>query len=126
MLGDLALGPERRGEDEADVVLDHDEAGPIPNAGLESRVGHRREAPQRAVIVCGLLRVADPELDVVHAVERQEVLRLGVGILVDVGARLVGGTAGDRVGHRTRLLCCGGARLDRAAQREWSDELPAW
>jgi hypothetical protein len=37
---------------------------------------------------------------VVDPIEREEVLRLGIGVLVDPGTRLVGGAAIDRVGHR--------------------------
>ena len=91
VLGDLAVGAQRAGDDDGDVVLAHHVADPVADAGLEARVGDRREAPQGAVVVGGLLGVADPELDVVDAVERQEVLRLRVGVLVDVGAGLVGG-----------------------------------
>ena len=107
MLGDLAVGTERAGHDDGDVVLAHDVARSIAHARLKPGVGDRREAPQRPEVVRGLLRVAHPELDVVDAVEGQEVLGLGVGVLVDVRAGLVGGAAGDRLGHRTWLLCCG-------------------
>ena len=76
VLGDLAVRTEGAGEDDRDVVLPHDVAGPVADAGLEARVGDRREAPQRAEVVRPPAGVADPELDVVDAVERQEVLRL--------------------------------------------------
>src|SRR5829696_2379351 len=75
----------------------------VANLGLEPRKRGRCEAPQGAVVVRRLARVADPELDVVDALERQEVLRLRIGILVDNGARLVeralAGTR-DRLGHK--------------------------
>ena len=110
VLGDLAVRAERAGQDDRDVVLAHHVAGAVADAGLQARIGDRREAPQGTEVVRRLARVADPELDVVDAVERQEVLRLRVGVLVDVGAGLVGGALrrgfpGDRIGHRTRLLC---------------------
>ena len=79
------------GEHEPDVVLDHDVAGPVADLGLEAAEGDRREAPQRAVVGRRLAGVADPELDVVDALERQEVGGLGVGVRVDPGAGLVGG-----------------------------------
>ena len=96
VLGDLAVGRQRRGEHEPDVVLDHDVARPVADLGLEAAERDRREAPQRAVVGRGLAGVADPELDVVDALERQEVGGLGVGVRVDPGAGLVGGAAGDR------------------------------
>ena len=37
VLGDLAVGRERRGEHEPDVVLDHDVARPVADLGLEAR-----------------------------------------------------------------------------------------
>src|SRR2546426_1022583 len=100
VLGDLAVGTERSGEDEADVVLDQDVAGAVPHAGLQARVGDRDEAPQGPIVRGGLLGVGDPEFDVVDALEREEVLRLGGGIGVYDGTRLVGGTACDGLSHR--------------------------
>ena len=99
VLGDLAVGGQRRREHDPDVVLLHDVARAVPDAGLEAREGDRREAPQRAEVGRGLAGVAHPELDVVDAVERQEVLGLGERVLVDVGSRLVG----DGRAHRARL-----------------------
>ena len=99
VLGDLAVRPEGAGHDERDVVPPHDVARPVADAGLEPRVGDRGEAPQRPEVVGGLAGVADPELDVVDALEGQEVLGLVVGVLVDVGAGLVGRSPGERVGH---------------------------
>ena len=99
VLGDLAVRGERCREHEPDVVLDHHVAGPVADLRLEAAEGDRREAPQGPVVGGGLAGVADPELDVVDALERQEVRGLGVGVRVDPGAGLVGGTAGDRLGH---------------------------
>ena len=132
VLRDLAVGRERRGEHEADVVLDHHEAGPIAHAGLEPGVRHRREAPQRAVVVRGLLGVADPELDVVDAVERQEVLRLVGGVGIDDRAGLVGRAAGDRIGHgrltlpqdRCRLSPRSRPRAPRRSSGRWPGRAP--
>ena len=104
VLGDLAVRGQRRGEHEADVVLDHDVAGPVADLRLEPAEGDRGEAPQRAVVGGRLAGVADPELDVVDALEGQEVGRLGVGVRVDPGAGLVGGTPGQRLGHGTSPL----------------------
>ena len=55
--------------------------------GLEPAERDRGEAPQRAVIRSGLAGVAHPELDVVDAVEWQEVGGLLVSSRVDPGAR---------------------------------------
>src|SRR6185369_159316 len=106
VLCDLAVGREGAGHDEGDVVPTEDIRDAIADAGLQARVGDRGEAPQRPVVVGRLLGVPDPELDVVDAVQGQEVLRLLVGVLVEVGAGLIGGALGDgvagnRVGHRT-------------------------
>ena len=46
-----------------------DVAGPIANAGLGSGVGDDVEPEGLAVVVCGLARVADPQLDVIGALE---------------------------------------------------------
>ena len=103
VLGDLAVRRQGAGQDERDVVPAHHVADPVADPGLEPGIGDRGEAPQRPEVVGRLLGVADPELDVVDALERQEVLGLVVGVLVDDGAGLVGGAAGDRVGHAAGL-----------------------
>ena len=113
VLGDLAVGGQRRGEHEPDVVLDHHVAGPVADLGLEAAERDRREAPQGAVVGGRLAGVADPELDVVDALERQEVGGLGVGVRVDPGARLVGGAARDGLGHRSSPLLSAGGRVGR-------------
>jgi len=69
--------------------------------------------------VGGLAGVSDPELDVIDAVQGQEVLRLLVGVLVQVRARLVGGALRDGV-----LL--GGAALDRVGHGHSSCAWVAW
>jgi hypothetical protein len=112
VLGDLPVGRERRGEHEPDVVLDQDVAGAIADLRLESAERDRREAPQRPVVGAGLARVADPELDVVDALERQEVLGLGVRVAVDPGAGLVCGTLGEGLGHRFDLPVRAAVRPD--------------
>ena len=75
VLGDLAVRGQRRREHEPDPVLDHDVARPVADLRLEAAEGDRREPPQGAVVGGGLAGVADPELDVVDAVERQEIGR---------------------------------------------------
>ena len=82
-------------------MLLHHVARAVADAGLEARERDRGEAPQRPEVGGRLAGVADPELDVVDAVERQEVLRLGEGVLVEVRAGLVGGGRAD-AGRRGR------------------------
>ena len=106
VLGDLAVRGQRRGEHEPDVVLDHDVARPVADLGLEAAERDRGEAPQRAVVGRGLAGVADPELDVVDAVERQEVGRLGVGVRC---------RSGRRPGWRRRSRSSPSSRISPAA-----------
>ena len=115
VLGDLSVRCQRRGQHDPDVVLLHDVAGAVPDARLQPRERDRREAPQRPEVRGSLARVADPELDVVDAVEREEVLRLGERVLVEMGARLVGGrrASDPRVGGVGRGVGHGVLRLRR-------------
>ena len=96
-----AISPSAQGagQDERDVVPAHDVAGPVADAGLEARESDRGEAPQGPEVGRRLAGVAHPELDVVDAVEGQEVARLGIRVLVDVGAGLVRGTLAVRGGR---------------------------
>ena len=71
--GDLGVGAEGGGKNEADFALLEDVAGTIPLAGLGAGVGDERHAKGSAVEVSGLTGVADVELDVVGALEGQEV-----------------------------------------------------
>ena len=47
---------------------------PIALAGFRSRIGHQRHAEGSAVKVGGLTRVADVELDVVGAFQREKIV----------------------------------------------------
>ena len=78
VLGDLVAGRQRAGEDEADAALLQDVRRAVAQPGLEAGVGDLPEAERAGVEVRGLPGVADPQLDVVDAVERHEVLG-GVG-----------------------------------------------
>jgi hypothetical protein len=127
VLGDLAVGRQRRREDEPDVVLDHDVARPIAHLRLQATERDRREPPQRPVVGARLASVANPEFDVINALERQEVLRLGVGILVDPGAGLVGGTLGEGLGHRaTSRAGCAGLRAGPGRHADGSVRAHSW
>ena len=69
VIGDVALGLQRRGEHEAHLALLEDVAGPVANARLGTGIGDDVESERLAVVVRGLARVADPQLDVVGALE---------------------------------------------------------
>src|SRR5580700_1170204 len=74
MIGDGGLGRERGGEHEADFVLRQHVGGALAHAGFGSAIGSDPEPERRAVVVRGLARVANVELDVVGSVERQKIL----------------------------------------------------
>ena len=74
MRGDFAIGLQRRGEHEADLVLHQDVAGAVAGAGLGTAIGGQPKAERGAIEVRRLARVADVKLDVIRAVERKEVL----------------------------------------------------
>ena len=71
MIGDVALGLQRRGEHQANLALLEDVAGPVANAGLGAGIGDDVETEGLAVVVRGLARVADPQLHVVGALEHR-------------------------------------------------------
>ena len=77
--GDLGVGAEGGGEDEADLALLEDVAGAVALAGLGAGVGDERHAEGGAVEVGGLTGVADVELDVVGALEGEKVGGGGFG-----------------------------------------------
>ena len=74
VLGDLGVGAERGGEDEADFSLLEDVGGAVAKAGFGAGVGDEFHAEGGAIEVCGLRGVADVELDVVGAFEGEKVL----------------------------------------------------
>ena len=70
----LVSGMQRTGDDKADLPLLQDVARPVADACLRPGVGGASE-PECLLVVEGcLLGVPDPELDVIPAVERHEVL----------------------------------------------------
>jgi hypothetical protein len=73
-LADLRPAPERAREHEADVVLLEDVARAVADAGLGARVRGAPEPERVLVVVRRLLRVPYPQLDVIPAVERHEVV----------------------------------------------------
>ena len=70
---DLVLLAQRARDDEADLALLEDVRGAVAHSRLRPRVRRAREAHRVLVEVGGLLRVPDPELEVVPGVERHEV-----------------------------------------------------
>ncbi len=73
-LADLGVAAEGAREDEADLSLLEHVARPIADSGFRAGIGDTVEAERVLVVVRSLLRVADPQLDVVPAVQRHEVL----------------------------------------------------
>ena len=78
--GDVGVGAEGGGEDEADLALLEDVAGAVALTGLRAGVGDERHAKRGTVEVGGLAGVAYVELDVVGALEgRKSVVWLWEG-----------------------------------------------
>ena len=73
-LADLAVAAKPAREDEADLALLEHVRGAVADAGLRARVRRAREAVGVLVEVRRLLRVPDPDLEVVPAVDRHEVV----------------------------------------------------
>ena len=72
-VADLVAAPQRARDDEADLVLLEDVARAIAHTGLRPRVRGAPEAERVLVVVRRLLRVPDPQLDVVPPVEGHEI-----------------------------------------------------
>jgi hypothetical protein len=78
--GDVGVGTQGGGEDEANLALLQDVGGAVAAAGFGAGVGDQLHAEGGAVEVGGLAGVADVELDVVGAVEGEE-----SGVWIDSG-----------------------------------------
>ena len=74
VLRNLVSGMQRTGDDKADLPLLQDVARPVAHACLRAGVGGASETECLLVVEGRLLGVPDPELDVIPAVERHEVL----------------------------------------------------
>ena len=68
---------ERAGQHEPDAALLQDVRGAVAQPGLEARVGDLGEAERVREDVGGLRGVADPQLEVVDAVQRHVILAPG-------------------------------------------------
>ena len=77
VLRDVAVGPERGGEHEADLLLNEQVAGAAAHARFRALVAGQLIAERALIIVRRLLRVSDVELDVVRTVDRKGIMRLG-------------------------------------------------
>jgi hypothetical protein len=71
---DRVVLADRARDDQADLALLEDVRGAVAHARLRPGVGGAREAERVLVEVGRLLGVADPELDVVPAEQRHEVV----------------------------------------------------
>jgi hypothetical protein len=83
--GDVGVGAQGGGEDEADFALLEDVAGAVALTGLGAGVGDERHAKGGAVEVGCLAGVADVELYVVGTFEREKVGGLALGGLGECG-----------------------------------------
>ena len=110
VVGDLAFGLQRRGQHEANLALLEDVAGPVADTRLGTGVRDHVEAERLAVVVGSLARVANPQLDVVGALEDRHGnlgdlfhLRPIVASALRRPSRTTVGEAGDRLpGTRVR------------------------
>src|SRR5262245_6881674 len=98
---DLVVVAQRTRQDEADLALTEDVGRPIAHARLGSRVRVARKAEGVLEVVRGLLRVPDPELDVVPALERHRILR-HAAILAPTGSPA--SSAAGRRHRRSRTI----------------------
>ena len=73
VLGDGALGLERRGENEADFILLEHVGRLIARAGFGSAIGHQAHAERSAIVIRGLLGIADVKLHEIRAVQREKI-----------------------------------------------------
>src|ERR1700722_4235651 len=73
MLRDERVRPERSGQHETHLPLLHNVGSSIAASSLGTRVSNKFHAESRAIKICGLSRVANVELHMVSAAERQEV-----------------------------------------------------
>ncbi len=75
--GDLGVGAEGGGEDEADFSLLEDVGGAVALAGFRACVRYQAHAEGRAIEVGRLACVADVELDVVGTFEGEKIVCSG-------------------------------------------------
>ena len=73
-LADLAVRAQTAREDEADIALLEDVGGAVAHARLGPCIRGAGEAVRRLVEERGLLRVPDPDLEVVPTVDRHEIV----------------------------------------------------
>ena len=73
MLGHVSRGGmvrgDRRGQDEADLILLEEIGGPVSGPGFRPPVGHQLKAEGRPVIVARLLGIPHVKLDVIRPVD---------------------------------------------------------
>src|SRR6266446_5145081 len=79
MISDWVVWPDRRRQDEGEVILAKDITRALFDSGLRSRIGQALKAKYRFVIVRGLFGIPNIKLHVISPLERQE---------IDFGGRL--------------------------------------
>ena len=117
------VAPERAREHEADLALLEHVARAVANAGLRARVGDAVEAERVLVVVRRLLRVADPQLDVVPAVQRHEVLAHAARSVLRGRPGHVGCGGGQSPDGSGTAACR--SQHDARSDRDRADDLPA-
>ena len=105
VLADRRAAAKSARDDEADLVLFEHVARAVADARLGPCVRRPPEAERVLVVVGGLLRVPDPELDVVPAVERHEVRRHGSESIPAVAGVPAAASAAE-TSSRERRRCC--------------------
>jgi len=75
VVGDGMAGPEGGGEDKADLILLDELTRPIPHAGFGAAVPDDAEAEDMSVVEGRLLGVAHVKLNIIGAIDGEEVLR---------------------------------------------------
>ena len=120
--GDLAVATQAARDHKADVALRENVGGAVADAGLRPRIRDGCEAVGVLVEVGSLLRVSDPEFEVVPALEGHEVLT-HVEMLFD-GRRRRGPAPAleqnpeeDRDAARDGKVAEGGAREPQEAEQ---------
>src|SRR5919204_6192003 len=121
VLRDLAVVPQAAGHDQPDVALLEHVRGAVAHAGLWPPVRGDRE-PERVLVEVGrLLRVPDPELDMIPPLQRHEVVRAHEPDLTPAGC----GEASSPTGTSSNPWRSGTSRTHSSEIRKTSAQSPA-
>src|SRR5260370_29128131 len=101
---DIMVGAWGAGQHEADFVLLQYVRSMVPRAGFRSAVGHQLHAERRQVVVGGLLRIPDIELDMVRSLQGQKIMSRGNQLICYLRHGMLSFTF---IASRQRSICCG-------------------